>query len=75
MYAVEFTAKIKDGIIELPKKFRDQVTDSVKVIILKEELAATSEKATGRDIIDKLLSKPLHVKGFRPLKRDDIYER
>lgn len=75
MYAVEFTAKIKDGIIELPKKFRDKVTDSVKVIILKEEPAATSEKVSGRDIIDKLLTKPLHVKGFRPLKRDEIYER
>ena len=75
MSAVEFTAKIKNGIIELPKKFRDKVTDSVKVIILKEEPAATSEKVSGKDIIDRLLAKPLHVKGFKPLKRDDIYER
>lgn len=75
MYAVEFTAKIKDGIIELPKKFRDKVTDSVKVIILKEATATTSEKASGRDIIDKLLTKPLHIKGFKPFKRDEIYER
>ena len=75
MYAVQFTAKIKDGIIELPKKFRDKVTDSVKVIILKEESTAISEKVSGRDIIDKLLTRPLHVKGFRPLKRDEIYER
>jgi len=51
------------------------VTDSVKVIILKEEPAATFEKVSGLDIIDRLLAKPLHVKGFRPLKRDDIYER
>lgn len=75
MYAVEFTAKIKDGIIELPKKFRDKVTDSVKVIILKEATASTSEKASRRDIIDNLLAKPLHIKRFKPFKRDEIYER
>lgn len=76
MYAVEFRAKIKNGIIELPKKFKDSITDTVKVIILKEE--ATSHEAgkkTGPDMIERLLASPLEIKGFHPLKRDEIYAR
>jgi hypothetical protein len=76
MYAVEFRAKVKNGIIELPKKFKDSFTDSVKVIILKEEGAAhEAGKKAGPDMIERLLASPLEIKGFHPLKRDEIYAR
>lgn len=76
MFAVEFRAKIKDGVIELPKRFKDSITDTVKVIILKEEPSAhETGKKSGPDMIKRLLASPLEIKGFHPLKRDDIYAR
>ncbi|ABQ24808.1 hypothetical protein [Geotalea uraniireducens] len=76
MYAVEFRAKVKNGIIELPKKFKDSITDTVKVIILKEDATAhEAGKKAGPDMIERLLASPLEIKGFHPLKRDEIYAR
>ena len=76
MYAVEFRTKIKDGIIELPKRFKESFTDTVKVIILKEESSTHSDREkSGPDMIVRLLASPLEIKGFHPLKRDEIYTR
>ena len=76
MYAVEFRTKIKDGVIELPKRFKGSITDTVKVIILKEESSVHSDREkSGPDMIERLLASPLKVKGFCPLKRDEIYAR
>ena len=69
MFAIEFLTKITDGIIELPEVYRGRVSGPVRVIILAEEAP------TGPDIIDHLLTHPLHVEQFRPLSRDEIYER
>ena len=74
MYAVEFKTKIKNGMIELPKRLKGTFTDTVKVIILKED-SSTLQINTGPDIIDRLLASPLEIKGFQPLKRDEIYAR
>jgi hypothetical protein len=67
MYAVEFRAKVKNGTIEIPSQYRDRLTDEVKVIVLAETQARTD------NLIDQLLEKPLQVKGFKPLSRDEIY--
>lgn len=76
MYAVEFRAKVKNGVIELPKKFRDSITDNVKVIILKdEETSQETGLKSGPDMIETLLAAPLEIEGFHPLKRDEIYAR
>lgn len=76
MYAIEFRAKIKNGMIELPKKFRNAITDTVKVIILKEDSSAKAETASSQtDIISRLVASPLEHKEFSALKRDDIYAR
>ena len=69
MYAVEFQAKIKNGFIEIPARYRDQIKQMVKVIVLVEPDAKTS------NLIDQLLETPLRVKGFKPLTRDEIYVR
>ena len=34
MYAVEFQAKAKNGIIEIPEKYRERFTENVHVILL-----------------------------------------
>lgn len=53
MEAIEFKAKIKNGMIRIPDKFRQKTGDTVKVIILSEQ------KSGQTDIIDKLLLHPV----------------
>lgn len=69
MYAVEFQARIKDGMIEIPSQYKDKLKEVVRVIILSEE------KETTLNMIDQLLTSPLKVKNFKPLSRAEIYER
>ncbi len=70
MYAVEFRTIIKDGIIEIPEKYRKRLKYSVKVILLAEE----TDDATS-DMIESLLESPVKIPDFRPLKREKIYDR
>jgi hypothetical protein len=67
--AIEFKAKIKNGKIEIPKKYKEKITNTVRVIVLSE----SSKKDP--DIIDDLLNKPIEIENFSPLNRDEIYER
>ncbi len=69
MYAVEFQAKIKNGVIEIPSQYRDKLKKVVKVIVLVE-----SEEKAG-NLIDQLLETPLRVTAFKPLARDEVYAR
>ncbi len=70
MYTVEFHTKIKDGIIEIPEKYRKNLTANVRVILLSED---TEEPTV--DIIDELMKSPLKASEFKPLKREEIYDR
>jgi hypothetical protein len=67
MTAVEFQTSIKDGTIEIPSEYRDQVKGTVRVIIL------STERSRQPNIIDRLLAEPLQVDHFRPLTREEIY--
>lgn len=69
MYAIEFRAKIKNGVIEIPLKHRDKLTDEVKVILLAEEREPKS------NVIDTLLNSPLKLENFKPFSREEIYGR
>jgi hypothetical protein len=68
MRAVEFQAKIKNGMIEIPAQYKDKLKEIVRVIIL------TDESETTTNLIDQLLASPLKVKHFKPLSRVEIYE-
>ena len=70
MFAVEFQAQVRDGMIEIPIQYRDKVKEKVRVIILTQE----EEKETA-NLIEQLLQSPLHAPGFRPLSRDEVYAR
>jgi hypothetical protein len=39
MVAIEFQAQIKNGVIEIPEAYRDQLAESVRVIILPPDKA------------------------------------
>lgn len=69
MHAVEFQAKVKNGAIEIPEEYRSRFKERVRVILLAEEESFTA------DFIDQLLRNPLRLAGFKPLTRDEIYER
>ena len=70
MQAIEFKTKIKNGIIIIPEKHRKTLKENVKVIVLTEE----NETGTS-DIIDNLMDSPLKIRNFKPMNRDEIYER
>jgi hypothetical protein len=69
MEAIEFKTKIKNGIIQIPKKYKQKIGNTVKVIIM------TEKKAKQTDIIDKLLKNPIKIKDFSPFLREEIYEK
>ncbi|MDQ4078739.1 MAG: hypothetical protein M3220_21165 [Chloroflexota bacterium] len=70
MYAVEFQTVIKDGVIEVPAEYRDRFHKQVRVILLTPE-----QNYAAPNLIDRLLEHPLPIKDFRPLGRDEVYER
>jgi len=69
MEAIEFKAKIKNGFIRIPEKFKQKTGSNVKVIIISEK------KVRQTDIIDKLLLNPIKSKDFSPFLREEIYDR
>lgn len=70
MEAIEFRTKIKEnGIIQIPKKYKEKIGNTVKVIIIAEEREINS------DIIDELLENPVKLECFSPFSREDIYEK
>ena len=70
MYAVEFQTIIKNGVIEIPKEHRREFQHSVRVILLAEDIAQTTI-----NLVDQLLSRPLHLENFHPLTREEIHAR
>ena len=68
MFAVEFDAKIRDGMIEVPENLRSKLLNHVRVIVLSQE------NGVQHTLIDQLLENPLDVPGFLAMKREAIYE-
>jgi hypothetical protein len=69
MEAIEFKTKIKNGIIQVPKKYNLSKGKTVRVIIISEQ------KPNQADIIDKLLTNPIQIENFSPFTREEIYEK
>ena len=70
---IEFKAKIKQGIIEIPKEYQQQLSEGneVQVIVTKQVTNITSQTPKTKDIIDDLTENPIEINGF--LSRDEIY--
>lgn len=67
MFAIEFQARVQDGVIEIPAEYRDQLTEVVRVVSL------TQERTQPTGIIARLLEHPINGPTFVPLTRDEIY--
>jgi hypothetical protein len=70
MVTVQFKSKVKNGIIEIPRKYRRKIRDNVRVILKTE-----TRKVRSKNYLDKLIAQPVKVKNFRPLTREQIYAR
>jgi hypothetical protein len=70
MYAIEFHTTVKNGMIQIPREYEKRFRHRVKVILLAEEVARPTT-----NLIDQLLAKPLRIKNFKPLTREEIYVR
>ena len=70
MLIIEFRAKTKNGIIQIPAEFMGIVAEDVQVILI-----AQSGKIKQLDIIDELMANPLKVEGFKPVTRDEAHAR
>jgi hypothetical protein len=73
MYAVEFQARLQNGMIPVPQQYQAQLSAQVRVIILTEPLYPHPDKYD--DIIARLLKAPRQVNNFKPMTREEIYER
>lgn len=77
MVAFEFTARIKDGVIEIPEKYRDRlrlesIDELVRIIVLTKE---SDKLISESNLIEQLLANPLQISDFTPLSRDESHER
>jgi len=69
MQTLTFKATIKDGIIRIPQKYRNQLPERVTIVVYP------AEQHHGEDAIERLLRKPLRVSNFKPFSREEIYDR
>ncbi len=69
MFAIEFHTTIKNGMIEIPEEYQDNLSEHVKVILLADDI-----KAHPVNKVDQLLKTPLKIENFQPFTREKIYE-
>lgn len=70
MVTVQFKSRIKDGVIEIPKKYKERLHDHVRII-----LKADTPRSRSKNYLDTLLAHPVKVKKFTPMTREQIYAR
>jgi hypothetical protein len=61
---------IKNGVIEIPRRYLRNLSNRVRVILLIEQTPETTA-----NFIDQLIAQSVRVQGFRPLTREEIYAR
>ncbi|NCR39222.1 MAG: hypothetical protein GPJ21_04745 [Microcystis aeruginosa W13-11] len=69
--AVEFKAKIKQGIIEIIAEYQEDLREDseVQVIVIKQ-----NKKISTPRMIAELTQKPVAVQGIRQLNREEIHQ-
>lgn len=71
MHAIEFIAKAKKGIIEIPKEYQEQLQDHFRVIILQDAPTETTKKTRKKR---SLTAAQIKTKGLK-ISRDEANER
>ena len=68
---IKFQAKVKQGKIEIPKIYQDNLQMVEMVEITIPEPLTNSRSG----IISRLIEHPIEIHDFVPLSREEIYER
>ena len=70
MPVIEFRAKIKNGLIEIPAHVQVGEMEEVQVILI-----APSAPPPRPDLIEALMAQPLSAQAFTPLTREEAHAR
>ncbi|MBD2311896.1 hypothetical protein H6G20_09520 [Desertifilum sp. FACHB-1129] len=71
MSAVEFTARVRDGQIEVPEEYQEMLAGVERV-----KITVTSQKRTAAvGSIARLINNPIKLKTFVSLSREEAHER
>ena len=70
MQSVEFQTTVRNGTIEIPPEWRSSFTNQVRVILQAEETSTPT-----KNLIDQLLTRPVRLKTFRPIPREELHAR
>ena len=71
MERIQFDTEVeKPGILRIPEKYARTLKEGerVRVTVSEEEIRET-------DTVKFLRENPLHAPGFKPMKREDLYDR
>ena len=60
MYAIQFNSKINNGVIDIPKEYRDQIKqlEKAKIIVLSDKVPSKTKKG-------KFNAISINTKGFQ----------
>jgi len=67
---VEFETKIRNGVIEIPEQYKQELSDGDKIIV-----SIVTKKPRAWSIMDELARNPISVKGLGKMTRDEMHDR
>ncbi len=71
MSTVEFQATVKNGVIEIPDQYQQEVEAMEVVEVVVKKVEKPKKKISG--FLRELIENPIEVKDFKPLTRDEVY--
>jgi hypothetical protein len=75
MQAIEFEADVKNSYIKIPDRFSILESKHIRLVALFDSDMQVSVSKKKTSFIDNLLSNPLKIKNFKPMTREETYER
>jgi len=76
MYAIEFRATIKNGMIPIPQQYLAQLQTPLKVIVLQEESVVKKDGIKRKDeFLDRVAQHRFALPQDYRFQREDIYDR
>ena len=74
MRAIEFTAKITNGIIQIPEKYKKMADQLARIIILTDEIES-DKTSQDKEAIQSVLNKLRSKKVFQEVKDPISWQR
>ncbi len=75
MSTIQFKANIKDGVIEIPEEYRQELIEEDVVTVTIYTVRKPKKKISEIGFIAELTKNPIQVKDFKFLTREEAHER